>query len=260
MSSVKTETRGSIRLIRFQNPPRGYLTAEGSGLIMNALKDAAADPAARVIVFTGTDEVFIRHYDVGEIVQAGEAVAAGAIGPDAFESGPFVELCRAAAAAPKPVIAAINGVCMGGGFEFSLACDLRVASANVDEIGLPETRVGIFPGGGGTQRLPRLIGEAAALEFILRGTVVDAREALSIGLVHEIAVHAEKRALEIAEELAGRGVEGLAAAKALVRGAGDRPIAEGLKAEQHAFHDVLKADSAMSAMRDFLAGDQDITR
>ncbi len=123
------------------------------------------------------------------------------------------------AAVEKPVIAAINGLCMGGGFELSLACDLRVAANAVSAIGLPETRLGIFPGGGGTQRLPRIIGEAKALEMILRGLTVTGPRAHEIGIVHEVVADPLARALDIGAELASRGAEGLALAKRLTRAA-----------------------------------------
>ncbi|MGH6956213.1 MAG: enoyl-CoA hydratase/isomerase family protein, partial [Caulobacteraceae bacterium] len=172
--------------------------------------------------------------------QAGGAGRAG---------GAFGAMVDLVAAAPKPVIAAINGLCMGGGFEFSLACDLRIASKDAEAIGLPETRVGIFPGGGGTQRLPRVIGEARALEMILRGLVVDGQRAFEIGLVHEAVDDALARALEIAEELAGRGAEGLAFAKRLVRQALDRPLAEGLADERRSFMEVMRTPSAREGLR-----------
>ena len=247
------------RIIQYDNPPRGYMTGEGATALADAVRRAASDDSVGVIILTGTGEVFVRHYDVAEIVAAGEALEAGAITTENFQAGPFVDLLDAVTDAPKPVIAAINGTCMGGGFELALACDIRVASESVAEIGLPETRIGIFPGGGGTQRLPRLIGEAAALDFILRGTVVDAEDAWALGLVHEFGGDALADALEIAAEMAARGAEGLAAAKRLVRGAADRPLAEGLAMERAGFADVLRSQSAMTAMRDFLDGDGDIT-
>ena len=259
MAHVSEETHSATRIIRYANPPRHYMTGEGSAALAAAINTAASDAAIRAIVLTGTDDVFVRHYDVEEIVQAGEAVAGGAIGPDAFHSGPFVALQDACFTAPKPVIAAINGTCMGGGFEIALACDLRVASPIVQQIGLPETRIGIFPGGGGTQRLPRVIGEAAALNFILRGSVVDAGKAMLIGLVHELAEDPVARAVEIAAEFETKGPEGIAAAKALVRSAMDHPLADGLAEERSTFHDVLKDGAAMDTMRDFLKGDGDIT-
>ncbi len=256
-----TETdEGAARIIQFDNPPHGLMTAEGAGRLAEAVTRAADDDSVRTIILTGTRDVFVRHYDVSEIVAAGEALAAGAISPDSFQAGPFITLLGGVSTAPKPVIAAINGTCMGGGFELALACDIRIAGEGVTEIGLPETRIGIFPGGGGTQRLPRLIGEAAALDFILRGTVVDAEDAWALGLVHEYTPgDVLSLALEIAEEFAERPAEGIAMAKALVRGASDATLAEGLEKERAAFAEVLSSETAMDAMREFLDGNGDIT-
>lgn len=260
MANVATETHGAVRLIRYANPPRHYMTAEGSGLMTAAITEAVADPAIRVLVLTGTEDVYVRHYDVGEIIAVGEAVRAGQLKPEDFERGGFADMIRAVFDSPKPVIAAINGVCMGGGFELALACDIRIAAASVPLIGLPETRIGIFPGGGGTQRLPRMIGEARALEFILRGQTVDAAGAKELGLVNAVADDAVAEALKLASELSARGAEGLAHAKRLVRGALTWGLVDGTREEQHGFHAVLTADSAMAAMRNFLATGEDITR
>jgi enoyl-CoA hydratase len=142
---------------------------------------------------------------------------------------------------------------MGGGFELTLACDLRIAAPSVPSIGLPETRIGIFPGGGGTQRLPRVIGEAKALEMILRGLVLNAQEALEWGIIHEIADDPVARALEIAAEFAARPPEGLAHAKRLTRAALDRPLSEGLADERRSFVEVVRLPSAIGAMKASLA-------
>lgn len=147
------------------------------------------------------------------------------------------------------MIAAINGLCMGGGFEISLACDLRIAGRDVSAIGLPETRVGIFPGGGGTQRLPRVIGEAKALEMILRGLTVDGPGAAEIGMVHECVDDPLARALAIAAEFEGKGAEGVAYAKRLTRAALDRPLGEGLADERASFVAVMRTASAREALR-----------
>lgn len=260
MAEITTQTHGATRLIRYANPPRHYMTAEGTGLMLAAVQAAVADPAIRVLVLTGTEDVFVRHYDVSEIVAVGEAVRAGQLTPKDFERGGFADMIRAVFESPKPVIAAINGVCMGGGFELALACDLRISGDQVPLIGLPETRIGIFPGGGGTQRLPRMIGEARALEFILRGQTVDAEGALALGLVNAVAADAVGEALIIAAELSARGAEGLAHAKRLVRGALTWGLVDGTREEQHGFYAVLKSESAMAAMRDFLATGEDIAR
>ena len=118
-------------------------------------------------------------------------------------------------------------------------------------IGLPETRIGLFPGGGGTQRLPRIIGEAKALEMILRGLTVTGPGAHDLGIVHEVVDDPLARALEIAAELASRGAEGLAFAKRLIRirAALDRPLAEGLADERRSFGAVMRTASAREGLR-----------
>ena len=171
MSLVTTEDRGAARVITYSNPPLGTMTGVGSAEMFTAVAAAGEIEAVRVIVITGgVPGIFIRHYDVGELSDAADAVQSvppRAPPPGGQRPPGFHALTDLIASVEKPVIAAINGLCMGGGFELSLACDLRVAGTAVTAIGLPETRIGIFPGGGGTQRLPRIIGEAKALEMIL---------------------------------------------------------------------------------------------
>ena len=251
MTLVTVQQRGGAAVITYANPPLGTMTAAGSAEMFEAVKAAAQDEAVRCIVLTGgLPDIFVRHYDVGELSSISDLLSGNAPPRPAAPSGPgFSDLVDLLAAAPKPVIAAINGLCMGGGFEISLACDLRIAGVSVTAIGLPETRIGIFPGGGGTQRLPRMIGEAKAVEFILRGTVVAAAEALSLGLVHELAGDPLARALELAGEFASRPAEGLAYAKRLTRAALDRPLSEGLADERRSFVDLLKVPSAQAALK-----------
>lgn len=254
MALVTVEQRGATALVIYANPPVGTMTAAGSGEMLAKLEKAVADPEVRVIVITGgLPGIFVRHYDVGELSNLSEAVA-GATAPPPRpatpprEGGDFGAMIDLIANAPKPVIAAINGLCMGGGFEMTLACDLRIAGQDVAAIGLPETRVGIFPGGGGTQRLPRVIGEAKALEMILLGKTVDGPTAGQIGMVHEVVADPLARALEIAAELSARGAEGLAYAKRLTRSALDRPISEGLADERRSFGEILRAPSARAGL------------
>ena len=258
MSLVTTEDHGAVRLVTYANPPLGTMTAAGSNEMLEAVSAAAEDAAVRVIVITGgLPGVFIRHYDVGELSTASDALADAPPpeppppepAPAGRRPGGFLALVDLIAAMDKPVIAAINGLCMGGGFELSLACDLRIAGKDVTSIGLPETRVGIFPGGGGTQRLPRVIGEAKALEMILRGLTVTGPRAFELGLVHEVTDDPLARALEIAAELATRGAEGLAYAKRLTRAALDRPLAEGLADERRSFGAVMRTASAREGLR-----------
>ena len=254
MALVSVERRGGAAVITYANPPLGTMTATGSAEMLAAVKAASEDPEVRAIVLTGgLPGIFIRHYDVGELAQMGERLAdpaPPAPQPDGGKpGGTFGELVDALAAAPKPVIAAINGLCMGGGFEISLACDIRIAARDAEAIGLPETRVGIFPGGGGTQRLPRVIGEARALEMILRGRTVTGAEAAQIGMVHEAVNDALARSLKIAAEFESKGAEGVAYAKRLTRAALDRPLAEGLADERRSFVEVMRTAGARQGLR-----------
>ena len=257
MSLVKVERRGGTAIMTYANPPLGTMTAAGSQEMLEAFRPLAADPAVRSVIITGgLPDIFIRHYDVGELSAASDAtegVAPPEPPPSAQPGGRprqgFLALVDEIFEAPKPVVAAINGLCMGGGFELSLACDLRIASPRAAAIGLPETRIGIFPGGGGTQRLPRVVGEAKALEIILRGLTFDAQEALRIGVVHEVAADPLARALEMAAEWDARGADGIAYAKRLTRAALDRPIAEGLADERRSFAAVMRTASAREGLR-----------
>ncbi len=254
MALVSVERRGGAAVITYANPPLGTMTATGSAEMLAAVKAASEDPEVRAIVLTGgLPGIFIRHYDVGELSQLGERLAdpaPPAPQPDGGRpGGTFGELVDALAAAPKPVIAAINGLCMGGGFEISLACDIRIAARDAEAIGLPETRVGIFPGGGGTQRLPRVIGEARALEMILRGRTVTGADAAQIGMVHEAVDDALTRALQIAAEFESKGAEGVAYAKRLTRAALDRPLAEGLADERQSFVQVMRTAGARQGLK-----------
>ena len=258
MTLVRSDRHGGTAVLTYANPPSGTMTAAGGAELHRAVKAAAADPVVRCIVITGgLPDIFVRHYDVGELTQYGDALANAPETPRPAAPAPefgFLGLTDLLPTLDQPVIAAINGLCMGGGFELALACDLRIAGRGVTAIGLPETTVGIFPGGGGTQRLPRVIGEAKALEMILRGRVVAAEEAHRIGLVHELADDPLGRALVIAAEFEGWGAEGLAHAKRLTRAALDRPLSEGLADERRSFGVVVQTPSAMQAMRTSLAG------
>ena len=253
MSLVSTEDRSAVRTIVYSNSPFGTMTAAGAAEMFSAVAAANEAPSVRVVVITGgLPGIFIRHYDVGELSDAADRIqSASPRAPSTPGTRPpdFHALTDLIAGIEKPVIAAINGICMGGGFELSLACDLRICSSAVTAVGLPETRIGIFPGGGGTQRLPRIIGEAQALEMILRGLTVTGPRAHEMGIVHEVVADPLARALEIGAELASRGADGLALAKRLTRAAFDRPLADGLADERKSFGAVMRTASAREGLR-----------
>ena len=221
---LSTQRRNGIAIITLGSKDRIYFDQEMSDALFDALGELARDTAIRVIVVTGgAPGYFVRHYSVAALVSIGEQVKASgrAWAEDTpYSAGTFDKAMLLCESMPKPVIAAISGSCMGGGFEFTLACDIRIAQRGDFQIGLPEINVGILPGGGGTQRLPRTIGTAAALMHILLGITLSPEEAARKGLVHEaVDGKAIDRALEIAERLATHTPESVAHIKRLVRGA-----------------------------------------
>lgn len=212
MDQVTVDQDGQVAIVRFGNPPEGFIANKGAAQLLAAFDALLADDAVRAIILSGgQDGVFIRHAEVGQIERAGQAMASGRIDSCAFVNSPFVRLGALLDAAEKPVIAAIDGLCMGGGFEIALACTVRIAGDGAIAIGLPEIRIDIFPGGGGTQRLARLIGAHQARLFMLQGRVVDAHGALALGLVDEVVPNALSRATELARELAARHPDAVSA-------------------------------------------------
>lgn len=260
---IKTDRQDSTVIARLSNPPRHLLNAK-MVLELGALAgEVEEDDTVRSLIITGDAEgAFITHYDVGELSKASDRVRELAP-PDAtveVELHGMHKLLLALQGLSKPVIAAINGTAMGGGCELALACDFRyIARGGV--IGLPEVRVGILPGAGGTQRMTRLLGTAKALELMLLGDVVSADEAERIGLVHR-AVEPDEllpRALALAAELASRPPLSIALIKRCVLQGSELPLLDALKLEQQAFMQTLRSDDASRLMREYQAGDRPIT-
>jgi enoyl-CoA hydratase/carnithine racemase len=224
--------------------------------------DAAEAKQARAIVLTGARPgFFIRHYTLDILLERGEAMAAGGMTFNAASPAPerpFHALLRRIEAMPVAVVAAINGTAMGGGFELALACDLRIAQAGDFTIGLPEVNLGILPGAGGTQRLPRLIGTARTLELVMLGRVLSPQAAREFGLVHEVAADARERALEVARALAARPAHSIRAVKHLIRTAQTRPLDQGLAEERTLFADSLTRKATLDKLREAVAGQRRI--
>jgi len=263
MTRIDIERHGAIAVARFDNPPKGYMNAEMTGQLERAADELLADDGVRVLVFTGAlDGVFIEHYDVAELVALSERMRAKratfSLDRLAPESAYHKILARLEGA-PKPVIAAINGTAMGGGFEFAMACDIRLAERGPYHLGQPEINIGILAGAGGTQRLVRLIGEARALELSLMGRTVSPDEAAAIGMVHA-AVDGPvlDHALAMAERLAAQPPRAVAHIKRLVRGASGMPLDQGLAHERTLFMDLAVSDDGHRLMSEFVAGTRTI--
>jgi enoyl-CoA hydratase len=216
--------------------------------LVAAVERAIAAPAVRVVVVTGAGErAFVAGADIREMS------ALDARGGAAHALALQQALARIEGA-PKPVIAAINGFALGGGLELALACHLRVA-ADRARFGQPEVTLGLIPGAGGTQRLPRLVGRARALELILGGEMIDAAEALRIGLVNRVVAAAELRPTveRMAATLASRS--GVAQARALdaVIGGADCALEQGLALEAALFGLCFATEDMREGTAAFLA-------
>jgi enoyl-CoA hydratase len=247
-SPVIVARDGAVATITINRPAvRNALNDATLGAIDAAVALLDADPEVRVILLTGAgDKAFIAGADINELSRA-TAVTGRALalrGQAVFER---------IAAASKPVIAVINGFCLGGGCELALACTFRFA-ADTAEIGQPEINLGIIPGYGGSQRLPRLIGRDRALDLILTGRRVPAAEALAIGLVTRVhpaaTLHAE--ALAYARELAAKAPIAVRLALDAVRAGLEQPLAEALAHEAALFGLVSATDDMREGTRAFL--------
>src|SRR5450759_507539 len=243
---VALVTLGSPTLIFFE-PERSYALLE----VMTAL---AGNEAVRVIVVTGgAPGYFVRHYSVAALVSMGERLKSSGqqwSEDTPYTPGSFASAMRLVEAMPKPVIAAISGTAMGGGFEFTLACDIRIAQQGDFQIGLPEVNIGILPGGGGTQRLPWVIGTPSALMHILMGVTLTPTEAAQKGFVHEaVPGKALDRAMEIATRLASHTPQSIRHIKRLIRNAVETPLDHGLQLERNLFMDLCGGDEAIARMR-----------
>jgi enoyl-CoA hydratase len=215
-----------------------------------ALKKIADDSTQRAVVITGGEEFFCAGADIGEILEANTAEATYR------HAREFQLLFDRIEALPQPVVAAVAGYALGGGCELALACDFRIASEGT-KFGLPEIKIGAFPGGGGTQRLPRLIGAARAKEAILTGDPITAEQALSIGLVMKVVAKDKllQEAKSFAAKLAALPRLALEASKMLINRGLEVDLASGLEMEARCFgnlatsHDLREGTAAFLEKR-----------
>lgn len=261
MALININIANGIAIVTLDNPSKGYLNGAQAELISTSLDGLASDDNVKVVVFIGgIPGVFIRHYDVGELLELAEKLASSgrdeaSILEAARAPNPISNMYEKLDHFPKPTIAAINGYCQGGGLEFALCCDFRICESGDFKIGLLETNLGIFPGAGGTQRLPRLLGEARALDLILRGKTLSPEESYAIGLVNECvtAGRALDAALDLAHELAQKSPRALKDAKALIKSALDQPLMEGCAEERARFSALIATNpEARQQMAAFL--------
>jgi enoyl-CoA hydratase/carnithine racemase len=232
-----------VAVVRLDNPKVNALSTAVLAGIKAAAEELTERPPGAVVV-TGGERIFAAGADISEFGGPDEARVVGAA---------FHRALDALAAVPRVVIAAIAGFALGGGCELALACDLRIASDRA-KLGQPEILLGITPGGGGTQRLARLVGPSRAKDLILTGRQVGAEEALAMGLVNEVVAPDEvhPRALALAAELAAGPLVAQSFAKRAIDQGLDGPLADGLALELTLFADSFATDDAKVGVASFL--------
>ena len=242
------ERRGCVAVVTF-NRPEALNAFDRTTVdeLARAVEEIEQDDAVGAAVFTGAGaKAFVAGADISQFPSL-DVWSAGAFAERALEVFARVERM------PKPSIAAVNGYCLGGGQELALACDIRLASRSA-HFGQPEINLGIMPGWGGTQRLPRIVGPGWARQMILSGDMIDAETALRIGLVNELLAPEDlvERAVDLAERIGGRARRAVALAKeALIRGQ-DMPLQEGIRYETAMWQLVFDTADAREGVGAFL--------
>lgn len=239
---------GYVALVTFNRPDKmNALNLEVRRALFAALAELREDDEVRVVVLTGAGEkAFIAGADIGEF----EGMAPVA----QYRAMQRGNIFSAMEEFPKPIIAMINGYCLGGGCELSMACDIRVASSRA-KLGQPEINLGLIPGGGGTQRLPRLVGEGQAMRLIMTGELISAAEAERIGLVEQVfePENLREATLEMARTIASRSPIALQAAKESILAARRMPMDEGLKFERAWFGLLFSTEDMKEGVDAFLS-------
>ena len=235
---------GGVALLRLNRPPMNPLSVALLGDLRDAALELAADASVKAVVVAGSEKALAAGADISELRdQAGARASA-----DAFRAA-----FDAVASIPRPVIAAIRGYALGGGFELALACDLRVAAENT-RVGQPEILLGVLPGAGGTQRLARLVGPARTKELVWSGRQVRADEALALGLLDRVVPsdEVEENASHWAAHLGAGAVVAIGLAKRVIDDGLGRPLAEGLDMEADAFVEAFGTEDARVGVESFL--------
>lgn len=249
MSLIQIDYRDHIAVLTINRPDA--LNALNRQVLLDiraAIQEVTRKGTVRVIIFTGSGpKAFCAGADIAEmrdmsVEQAEEFARLGHATFNAISGSDLVS------------IAAINGFALGGGCELALSCDIRIAAANA-KMGLPEVSLGLIPGFGGTQRLPRLVGRAHAVEIILTGDMVDAQRAENIGLVNRVVE--QGKALEAAEELAkkigtGKGPQAQKMARWMINSGLDLPLSAGLEREINSFGELFTGKETREGMTAFI--------
>jgi enoyl-CoA hydratase/carnithine racemase len=243
---VRIETEQAVATIRLNRPPMNALGTDLQADLADAAAAVTSDPAVRAVVLYGGEKLFAAGADIKEMAETDYAGMTEV-------SVRLQAALNAIAAIRKPVIAAVTGYALGGGLELALCADFRVLGEGA-RVGQPEILLGLIPGAGGTQRLPRLIGPARAKDLIFSGRFVSAAEALSIGLADKVVPDDQvySAALEMAGKYAAGPAIAIAAAKQAIDRGLDTDLTTGLDLERALFTGLFATEDARGGLRSFL--------
>jgi enoyl-CoA hydratase/carnithine racemase len=244
---VTLETADGIGTIRLNRPPVNALNDQLTSELAEAARAAAGSEEVRAVIIYGGEKVFAAGADINDMAEASYPAMA-------IRSGQLQETMGLIAAIGKPVVAAITGYALGGGLELALAADFRVAGESA-RVGQPEILLGVIPGAGGTQRLPRLVGPAKAKDIVFSGRMVKAAEAHAIGLVDLVTPDDSvyQAALDMGRRYAAGPALALRAAKQAIDHGLDVDLATGLEIERLQFAALFGTEDQRAGMRSFLA-------
>jgi enoyl-CoA hydratase len=247
---ISSEIDGAVAVVTIDHPPVNALSAPLLEELEAELARLDADDAVRAIVLEGAGErAFVAGADISEFPTLRES----AHDDNGGSARGIQRLGHRMDAARTPFVAAIHGFCLGGGLEVAMCCDIRVAAEDA-QLGQPEIKLGLIPGGGGTQRLPRLVGLGRAMLLNMTGDFIDGRTAYEWGLVERVVSRAEvhEAALEIARTIAARSPVAIGVLRELVRTTRDLPLEEGLRREAEGFRRCLASDDGLEGVTAFL--------
>jgi enoyl-CoA hydratase len=243
--TILVETRGRVGLIRLNRPKAlNALNSQLNAELGHAIAAFDADPGIGCMLLTGSEKAFAAGADIKEMADKSAV--------DMF-MGDFAGTWHATAHARKPVVAAVAGFALGGGCELAMQCDIIIAADDA-KFGQPEIKLGIIPGIGGTQRLPRAVGKAKAMDLVLTGRMMDAAEAERAGLVARVVPAARlfEEAMSIAEAIAAMPLPAVVAAKEAVGRAFEVPLAEGVRFERRMFQALFATADQAEGMAAFV--------
>jgi 3-hydroxypropionyl-coenzyme A dehydratase len=244
--TLRVARNGGVATVTFDRPPVNAVDLEAIEGFLSVASMLGSDDTVRAVVITGTDRAFCAGADVAMMRDLSPG--------NHRKVRRWIDVQAAIEAMPKPVIAAVRGYALGGGAELTLACDLRVTSSD-SVIGFPEIELGLFPGAGGTQRLPRVVGPARALRLMMLGERLNGDEAAAIGLVDVVVPSRDEvlpAATELATRLAERATRTIGLLKRVVREGFGLPIGEGLALEEEAVFELIGTEDAREGLQAFL--------